>query len=169
MDRHEEFLKRLLPAQPDLRAFIGSMVRDRQAAEDLYQEACLALWQGFEGYDPARPFGAWARGVAAKKILQGWEKAKRLPLAFSPGAVRAILDAYDRTEAEADIEGLADCIGRLPERSRKLLALRYEESLKLGEIARRVGGTLDAVHKALSRVREALEACLRKRLQGEYP
>jgi len=169
MDRHEEFLKHLLRAQPDLKAFIASMVRDRQAAEDLFQEACLALWQSFEAYDPARPFGAWARGVAAKKLLQGWEKARRLPLAFSPGAVRAILDAYDRSEEESDTEGLADCIAKLPERSRTLLALRYEQSMKLGEIARRVGGTLDAVHKTLSRVREALEACLRKRYPAENP
>jgi RNA polymerase sigma-70 factor (ECF subfamily) len=158
------FLKLLLQHQEDLRAFIASTVRDRAAAEDLFQDVCLALWQGFASYDPARPFGAWARGVAFHKVLQAREKTRRLPLAFSPEAVQAVLDAYDRAEPEpADLEPLRDCIGRLPERSRELLALRYGQALALSEIARRVGGTLDAVHKTLSRIRAALQECLQRK------
>jgi RNA polymerase sigma-70 factor (ECF subfamily) len=170
MDLHEDFLKRLLRHQSDLKAFLASVIRERGALEDLFQEVCLALWRSYGGYDPSRSFGAWARGVAAKKVLQSREKSRRIPLAFSPESVRAILDAYDRTEPEAPpTEGLRDCIARLPERSRHLLSLRYEKSLKLGDIARRVGGTLDAVHKSLSRIREALEDCLKRRLRGENP
>ena len=169
MDANERFLTLLLKAQPDLMAFIASLVRDRVQAEDLFQEVCLALWQSFAGFDPSRPFGAWARGIAAKKILQGFEKSRRLPLAFSPKTVQAIVDAYDRAEpaGPGETEGLRECIGKLPERSRQLLVLRYEKSLKLGEIAARVGGSLDAVHKLLSRIRENLEECLRRRVQAE--
>ncbi len=169
MDAHEEFLKLLLRHQPDLKAFVASMVRDRAAAEDLFQEICLALWQGFGSYERGRPFGAWARGVAGKKLLQSREKTRRVPLAFSPQAIQAVLEAYDRTEPQARTEGLRDCIEKLPDRSRELLALRYEKSMKLGEIARHAGSTLDAVHKTLSRIREALEECLKRRLQAENP
>jgi RNA polymerase sigma-70 factor (ECF subfamily) len=168
MDAHEEFLKLLLRHQPDLQAFVASMVRDRAAAEDLFQETCLALWQSFGSYDRARPFGAWARGVAGNKILQSREKTRRVPLAFSPEAIQAVLEAYDRDEP-AETEGLRDCVGKLPERSRRLLALRYEKAMKLGEIARQAGSTLDAVHKTLSRIRETLEECLKRRLQAENP
>lgn len=169
MDPNERFLKLLLPVQPDLQAFIASVVRDRSAADDLYQEVCLALWQSFGVYDPARPFGAWARGVAAKKVLQSHEKSRRIPLAFSPKAIQAVLEAFDRAEPEgpAATDGLRDCIARLPERSRQLLALRYERGLKLGEMARQLGRSLDAVHKLLSRIRENLEECLRRRPQAE--
>ena len=168
MSAHEDFLKRFLRHQGDLRAFLGSVVRDRAAAEDLFQEVSLVLWQSFGAYDPARPFGAWARGIALKKVLQGREKSRRIPLAFSPQAIQAVLDAYDRTEAAApDITGLRDCIAKLPPRSQSLLALRYERSLKLGEIAREVGSTLDAVHKLLSRIRENLQDCLQRRIQEE--
>ncbi|HXG61534.1 MAG TPA: sigma-70 family RNA polymerase sigma factor [Planctomycetota bacterium] len=164
MDAHERFLRLLLAHQEDLKAFIASMVRERAQTEDLFQDVCLALWRGFSGYDPSRPFGAWARGVAAKKILQAWERSRRTPLPFSPEAVRAILDAYDREDPPAgEAEGLRDCIARLPERARRLLALRYERALTLGEVAREVGSTLDAVHKALSRIRAALQECLEGR------
>jgi len=167
MKTNEEFLKRFLRHQDDLRAFLGSVVRDRAAAEDLFQEVSLVLWQSFGNYDPSRPFGAWARGVAFKKVLQTREKSRRLPLAFSPQAILAILDAYDRTEKLApDPSDLRECIAKLPPRSQSLLALRYERSLKLGQIARQVGSTLDAIHKLLSRIRENLQECLQRRLQS---
>lgn len=169
MDANERFLKLLLPVQPDLKAFIASMVRDRAAAEDLYQDVCLTLWQSFSTYDPARPFGAWARGVAGKKILQSYEKTRRTPLAFSPRTIQAVLEAFDRTEPDGtgETEGLRDCIGKLPDRSRALLVLRYERGLKLGEMAREERKSLDAVHKLLSRIRETLEECLKRRLRAE--
>ena len=168
MKTNEQFLTLFLRHQGDLRAFLGSVVRDRAAAEDLFQEISLVLWQSFAAYNPARPFGAWARGVAMKKVLQGREKSRRIPLAFSPQAVQAIVDAYDRSEHLApDPAPLRDCIAKLPPRSQALLALRYERSLKLGEIAKEVGSTLDAVHKLLSRIRETLQECLQRRLESE--
>lgn len=161
------FLRLFLRHQEDLRAFLGSVVRDRAAAEDLFQEVSLVLWQSFAQYDPARPFGAWARGIAIKKVLQGREKSRRLPLAFSPQALQAVADAYDRTDDLApDSTALRDCISKLPPRSQTLLALRYERSLKLGEIAKEVGSSLDAVHKLLSRIRENLQECLQRGLQS---
>jgi len=166
MGSHEDFLKLFLRHQDGVRAFLGSVVRDRGAADDLFQEVSLALFESFGHYDPARPFGAWARGIAVKKVLQGREKSRRIPLAFSPQAIEAVLDAYDRTEAAApDTDGLRDCIAKLPPRSQSLLVLRYERSLKLGEIAKEVGGSLDAVHRTLSRIREALQECLQRRIQ----
>ena len=168
MDRHAEFLKLFLATQGDLKAFLASVLRDRAALEDVFQDTSLVLWQKFAEYDPARPFGAWARGIAAHKILQEREKTRRIPLAFSPASLHAILEAFDRGKAEpSDPAPLRDCVGKLPERSRRLLALRYGESLKLGDIARHVGSTLDAVHKALSRLRDALEECLRRKATAE--
>ncbi|HEX7899469.1 MAG TPA: sigma-70 family RNA polymerase sigma factor [Planctomycetota bacterium] len=166
MDRHAEFLKLFVAHQGDLKAFLASVVRDRSVLQDLFQETSLVLWQKYGEYDSGRSFGAWARGIAANKILQ--ERSRRIPLAFSPAAIRGILEAYDRSEPLREDPGpLRDCVSRLPERSRRLLALRYESALKLGEIARRVGTTLDAVHKTLSRIREILEDCLRRKAAAE--
>jgi len=168
MGANEDFLKLFLRHQGDLKAFLGSVVWDRAAADDLFQEVSLALWEGFAHYDPTRPFGAWARGVAVKKVLQRREKTRRLPLAFSPAAIQSVLDAYDRTEATSpDLDGLRDCVAKLTDRARSLLALRYERALTLADVAKETGSTLDAVHKMLSRIRETLHECLRRRLQSE--
>ena len=165
MDRHEEFLKLLLRNEAELRAFVRSVVRDRQICEDLLQDVALTLWQKFEAYDPARPFGAWARGIAVNKVLQSREKSRRIPMPFSPEAVLAVREAYDRCEAGASAErdALHECLGQLPAGSRRLLALRYEQSLELRRIAETEKSTLDAVHKALSRIRAALRRCIELR------
>ena|SRR5579884_229166 len=169
MDRRADFLTLFLRHQTDLRAFLGALLRDRHARDDVFQEVALVLWDEFERYDPARSFGAWARGIAAHKVQQRWRREQRTPAPFPPHAVQALLDAYERTEAAEPphAEALRHCLDELPEKSRRLLALRYEESLKLGDIARLVSASLDAVHKALSRLRERLQKCVERRLAGE--
>jgi RNA polymerase sigma-70 factor, ECF subfamily len=164
----EEFLALFLRHQAGLRAFLAGVCRDRAAADDLLQDSALVLWQNFASYDRSRPFGAWARGVAFKKVLQEREKSRRIPLAFPPEAVQAVIDAYDRTESESPSpDGLRDCLQRLAPAARDLLAMRYEQSLKLQAIAARTGKTLDAVHKSLSRIREVLHDCLGRRPAAE--
>jgi len=166
MDRQEEFLKLFLKHQADIKAFVGSVLRDRHAREDVFQEVALILWREYDRYDPGRSFGAWARGIAAKRMMQQWEKSNRVPIPFSPDAIQAVVDAFDRTEtiASARADALERCLEKLPEKSRRLLALRYEQSLKLNEIAERVNASLDAVHKALSRIRARLQQCVERRL-----
>jgi RNA polymerase sigma-70 factor (ECF subfamily) len=103
--------------------------------------------------------------VAANKVLQMRQRSSRFPLAFAPETIQAVLDAYTRTEEEADrTQALRDCVRLLPEKSRQLLALRYEENLSGEEIARRVAGSLEAVYQSLSRIRARLEECIRRRL-----
>jgi DNA-directed RNA polymerase specialized sigma24 family protein len=42
--------------------------------------------------------------------------------------------------------------------------LRYQEALPLPEIAEQTGSTLEAVHKALVRIRQQLRDCVQRRL-----
>ena len=59
MSDQNEFLRLLLAAETDLRAFVRSVLRDSAAVDDVFQETALVLWERFAEYDPARPFGAW--------------------------------------------------------------------------------------------------------------
>ena len=166
MADRDAFLMLLLRNEGDLRAFIASLVRDHATREDVFQDVALTLWQQADRYDPERPFGAWARGVAANKILQRRHQDKRFPVAFPPETIMAVLDAFDRTEAEAPsrLDALRACLQQLPERARQLLALRYEQGLTVKEVAERTSRTLDAAYQALCSVRAALEECIRRRL-----
>lgn len=166
MDQHEQFLRLFLQHQGDVRAFIGSLVRDPNVTDDLFQEVALICWRDFARYDPSRSFGAWARGIAANKVKQWWARARRTPVPFSPQTVEAILDAFDRTEADASarMDALRACLDELPQKARDLLAHRYEGEHKPGEIAGLLHTTRDAVYKALARIRTRLHDCIRRRL-----
>jgi RNA polymerase sigma-70 factor (ECF subfamily) len=161
------FLELFLAHEGELRAFIGAVVRDVQAREDVFQEVARVLWKNFGRFDATRRFGAWARGVAANKVLEEHRRRARSPLSFAPEVVEAIREAYDATEDRpgAREEALRECVRRMPEKSRTLLALRYGDGLKCALIARRLGHSVDAVYQTLSRLRGALEACIRQRLE----
>ena len=166
MSAHDEFLPLFLAHQGDLRAFIGALIRDAQTREDIFQNVALTLWESFDRYDRERSFGAWARGIAAKKVLHAHRNNARFPLIFPVEAIQTILDAYDRTEApEAPRRtALRECMDRLPERTKEILTLRYDQDLSGDSIAVRLGSTVDAVHQTLSRARTSLADCIRRRL-----
>ena len=166
MNRQDEFLKLLLKHQTEVKGFIGSVVLDRHLRDDVFQEVAVTLWQQQESYDFQRSFAAWARGIAANKILQMRDQNARFPVAFSPETIQALLDEFDRTEpaASTQVDALRECLRGLPPQSRRLLELRYERNLSCDQIARETRRTLDAVYQTLSRIRAKLEECIRNRL-----
>ena len=156
-DREARFLAQFLPNQRRLRAFIRSCVWDRARCDDTFQEVSLVLWREFDKYDPTRPFPAWARGVAAKTILRGAREARQSSLAMSAATVAALETAFAKfdTSPPGDDEALRHCLQALPDKSRALLRLRYQESLKLSAIASQTSSNVSAVHKALTRLRRS--------------
>ncbi|MCB1098654.1 MAG: sigma-70 family RNA polymerase sigma factor [Verrucomicrobiales bacterium] len=167
-DKTKRFLTDFLSCQTDLRGYIGALVWDEGLREDIFQEVSLALWESYDRFDASRSFGAWARGVATKKILGHRRNSGRIPLIMDPEAIEAVMNAFDRTErGSTDREdALKHCLKRLPDRLRSLLTLRYGEGLRCEEIARRSRMTLDATYQALSRCRAQLEKCVTQRLQN---
>ncbi len=168
MDRQAEFLTHFLRHQDDIRAVIGSMLRDPAAADDIFQDVALVLWKKYDEFDTTRSFGAWARGIAVRQVWQSFERRRRAPVPLAPETLNALLRAFDEeSESPAHAEreeALRRCIAKLPEKSRRLLEMRYEAQMKLREMAERLSTTLDATHKALSRLREALRRCIEQEL-----
>lgn len=169
MSTREQFLAHFLAHQADVRAFIGSLILDRHLRQDIFQDVAMTLWQKFDEFDPNRPFGAWARGITARKILQHRHESQRFPAVFSPEAIMAILAAYDRSEAAAtgQREALSECLRWLPTESRTLLELRYERDLRAEEIASLTNRTVHSVYQTLCRIRTRLAHCMRQRLALE--
>ncbi|HYF35812.1 MAG TPA: sigma-70 family RNA polymerase sigma factor [Prosthecobacter sp.] len=168
MPASDEFLPLFLAAQPDLRAFIGAMVRDPATREDVFQEVAMILWKTFDRYDPARPFGAWARGVAARKVMEDRRLRSRLPESCTPEALEALSLGFAKDEAEAmwqDREkALNYCLQLLSPRMAGLLNERYQSQRPVEAIAQEASMTVDALYQVYSRVRQRLRECVQRRL-----
>ena len=176
MPSQDEFLKLFLVHQREIRAFVAAAVRDPHARDDIFQETALALWKTFDRYDPARPFDTWARGVARNMILRHRRKSGSNLVLLEPEALEAVAIAYDETREEDDsyTEALRNCMEKTPVQTRRLLDLRYQQSLSLAEIGKRVHSNTNAVNQALVRARLALQACIENRLamlnkEGDLP
>ncbi len=152
----------------DLRAFIAAVVPVDAVRADLYQETARAMWAGFDRYDLARPFGAWARGVARHMIQRHKRWAFREASVFSPAAVEAIAAAWEAEEADeggARLAALQECVKGLSEETREVIRYFYaSREARVGGIARRMNRSVASVYQLLSRARVRLAGCIRLRL-----
>jgi RNA polymerase sigma-70 factor (ECF subfamily) len=156
MADQRRFMELYLAHEDGLRSFVRALVRTRTDFDDVFQTVVLTLWERFDTYDETRPFGPWARGVAAREVFQARRDSGRRPTPFSPKVVEAPVSQR--------LEALERYLEALPGRARRLLSLRYFDGLSLAEMALRVGSTLGATQRSLSRARQQLAECVRQRL-----
>lgn len=170
VDSVGQFLKLFLAHESDLRAYVGAVVRDPSARDDVFQEVALALWRSFERFDPQRSFGAWARGVATNKVLDYQRRTNRRAMTFSAAAIEAVQRAFDETESPPSERqaALAECLNSLPVKSTELLELRYTHGASIPDLATRLGASPAAIYQSLSRIRALLAKCIQRRLNADH-
>ena len=169
--KHAEFLKLFMSNRHEIMAFIKATVRNSTQSEDIFQEVSIILWEKFDSYDQNRSFKAWARGIASNKILQFWDKQKKSAVVLSPEVMNSVLAAYERTENKSNdsmMLALNTCIAQLPENQSIIINSKYVDRLRLDAIAERIGKSLAATQKSLSRIRFALQDCVKKQMAKEY-
>lgn len=168
MNHPDQFLPLFLETQSDLRAFIGAMIRDPAGREDIFQEVSMILWNSFGKFDRSRSFGAWARGIAARKILESHRLRARLPEAVPPEVIEAVAEGFESDFSPSVWQrresALNQCLDQLPSRSGALIADRYTKGRSVEEIADDSGMTAEAIYQALSRLRKQLRDCVERRV-----
>lgn len=153
-------------------SYIHGLVRDPQAAEDVYQEVWLRLANQIE-HGSIQNQDGWCRQVARNLIIQIWRKQKSSKVVVD-STLLEFVDCVDKAyEENLSAEGawgdrqraLNDCVASLPEKSKQLLLLKYDESLPILSIAARLRQSSSAIAKSLVRLRHALMQCVEKKLK----
>lgn len=163
----EQFMRLWTKAEPMVAAYVHSVIRDFHVGQDVLQETAVALLRKFGEYDAARPFGAWAMGVARVAILAARRDRARDFLTFRPDLMETVAAAYEELTGELEVRraALARCVeGVKKERTRQVLRLRYVEAMSPGRIAERLGMQAGAIRALLSRVRADLRECVGREL-----
>ena len=178
MSRESEILQRaaaeFIHDRHRLGAFVGGLLRDAHAAEDVIQEVWVRLAAEVEKGTRIENQPAWCRGVARNLILKHWRSQKTAKVVADSEVMEAFLAQVETAFAESDHDdedewqrrqqALDDCVAALPEKSRRMLSLRYEARKPVDEVARATGQTFDAVTKSLYRLRQALTDCVERKL-----
>ena len=157
-------------AEASVQAFVFSAISGFQDAEDVVQEVALTVARRFHEYDPSRPFVGWALWLAKSHVVDHYRKRGRERLAFSDlllDKIAAVL--VDRHEERpARQAALEHCLEKLPDKSRRLLDLRYVEETSIESMAQQIKSTAGTVRVTLFRVRDVLARCIQSQLaQGE--
>ncbi len=170
-DKSKLFLRLFLQNERRLYAYIITLLPNRADADDTLQEASLAMWDKFDANCPPTDFLAWGRRIAYYKVLDFYKKTHRARVRLS----QMFLDRVAETATEqAEVlhlddrrDALAGCMERLHARDRELLATRFADGATTQSTSEQIGRSVDAVYKALAKLRHVLFDCVQKTLARE--
>ena len=150
------------------------MIRNRQEAEDLAQEAFMKTFSMLDRYNPSFAFSNWLFKITSNLCIDSMRKRRIDTLAMdepvqsgsgeferqyeSPG------DDPERTMMKGEkMTMLQKAIENLPPHYRIMILLRHQEDLSYEEIAQTLDVPLGTVKARIHRAREMLK----NRLEGK--
>jgi RNA polymerase sigma-70 factor (ECF subfamily) len=156
-------------AQPAVRSFLFSVLREPAAVEDVMQEVALTVVRRFDRFESGTNFVGWAVTIARHKAMDYHKMRSRDRLVLDDRVVARLADAHVEIEPEIAPrrQALEACLEQVPERHRRMLAMRYEHAATPAQIAEAENMKANAVAVLLHRVRLGLRECIERRLPGE--
>lgn len=161
--------------QNRLYRYLLRIVRQPAEAEDLFQQTWLKVVEKIRSFDASRNFDAWlftlARNLAIDHLRRIHPQSLDEPLTEEGGETAADRipssgrEPFDRALAAERRTQIGEAMAALPVTYREVLALRFEEEMKIEEIAQVTGTPISTVK---TRLRRSLEQ-LRRALEARYP
>ena len=143
--------------EDDVRGWILRIVRNKSDAEDLTLEAFWRIYKARARFDPARPFGAWARRIATNVALHHLKTQK---VATELQESTLITSGQDPALRREIVVGIQRAIGELPPKLRIVALLALIEERPYAEIAESLdisnGGVKTRVFRAVRTLRKRL-------------
>lgn len=167
--RTVELLKLLGPQERNLFTYVFALTANWQDAEEVMQEVRLRIWQEFDQYDPAKPFGCWARAIAYYAVLTYRKKKNREREFFGEAVLQEVSDTYE-TLVDSSNErraALFQCMDKLSAPNRKVVENYYLSAEPARSVAERLSMTPNALRQLLFRIRKTLFECVERTLRSE--
>ena len=164
INKTDDFVNLLMKKQMRIYAFILSMVRNFQDADDIFQDTVNTMWQKYPESKPVQDFVSWGIQVAYYKILDHYKKQKRNShVHFDSQLSEKVVSAAKNASLDHDdrIEQLRKCLKKLGPRAKKVVELRYYQDLKPQQISVLLGLSILNVYKMMSRIHSQLVNCVK--------
>jgi RNA polymerase sigma-70 factor (ECF subfamily) len=149
-----------------LLAYAAFRIPDAALVDEVVQQTFIRAYEQLRDFQADKDFGIWLRSICRFMIMAELKRVSR---------DRQNKDSYQEhlkvtllgealaraSETDEDVLlRLRTCLGRLQQTARSLVTLRYQEFLKVEEIASRLGQSATWVATTLFRVRETLRKCI---------
>lgn len=160
--------------------YMYRMVQNRAVAEELTQEAFMALVKNAQRYQPTAKFTTYLYAIASNIVSKEWLRAKRRPKLFSLSSFwsrknqdneefdpidhvederACVLEEFQRTEIS---EAVNAALNEIPDHQREAFVLRRFQQLSYEEIAAVTNTPVGTVKSRVVRAERALRPLLAK-------
>jgi RNA polymerase sigma-70 factor (ECF subfamily) len=167
-DAQRSLVQRLFIEHVDeLKGFVTSLVPGPELAEDVIQETFVAVTARADGYDPGKSFTEWLFVVARDKLRELGGKASAEARPFADEVLDVLTASHKGVSLSPEhMQFVDECIERLAPQARRIIALRYQSSMKPRQVAKAIGWTAASVRVALSRARTAIRECVERKVSA---
>jgi RNA polymerase sigma-70 factor (ECF subfamily) len=152
-----------------LRSYIAGQIFFMDDVDDLAQEVFISAYRNLRTFRRGDDFGSWLRGIARNKLHSYMRAATRRNKAlerFRADVARTVERALEHVAAadhSVAIEMLLRCIGRLPEKLRRVVRGGLEGD-KPAALAGELMTTVGAIYNLHYRANQLLRECVQKEL-----
>jgi RNA polymerase sigma-70 factor (ECF subfamily) len=170
-EKSKLFLRLFLQNERRLYAYILTLLHNRVDADDVLQETSLVMWDKFDPQKPPIDFAAWGCRIAYFKILNLYKRTQRSRVQFSQELLERLsetaIEQADALQLEERRAALAGCVQKLGPRDRELLVQRFAEGATTQSTSEQTGRSVEAVYKAVAKLRQVLFDCVQRTLAQE--
>ncbi len=153
-----------------LRSYIASQVHHTDEVDDLMQEVFIAAYRHLGTFRRGDDFGRWVRAIARNKLHDHFRGSARRNKAldrFREELARTLerdLEDAAAHDSPESIEVLLRCIGRLPEKLRRVVRGGLDGD-KPAALAVELVTTVGAIYNLHYRANQLLRECVTKELK----
>ncbi len=145
-------------------SIIFHILRRREAAEDITQEAFVKAFQNMHQLKNPDKFGAWLAVIASNLARNYWKREKRIVLSGDIEHETGCDQCGDDPEREVlrnlEIDRVRRALDSLPSEQYQAIVLQYYYDLKIKEIAELLKVRVGTVKSRLFRARQSLSGFL---------
>jgi RNA polymerase sigma-70 factor, ECF subfamily len=171
----DQFVVLIARHERRVRSFIATLTSCKSdVVDEVLQATYLTAWQKLSSFtfveaSPDEELVRWMCTIARFEVMSFLRRYGASRLAFDAKVIEQVADVsmQDSDVLESRHQALKRCLEKLPARQREMLSLRYWRGMSVAELAVQRGQEAGAVYTALSRIRKALEQCIRHTMSQE--
>lgn len=149
--------------------YVVLLAPQRADADELYQQACLTMWEKWsEGIVPDH-FGAWARAIIRNHWRNFLRQRKRSPGLLTDELLESIEARSQLTDrfSKEKMFAMERCIDALPAEYQTVINAYYQHGVTVEKVARRLDRPVQGLYKLLQRIRKRIMECVQLRLKRD--
>jgi RNA polymerase sigma-70 factor (ECF subfamily) len=139
-------------------------VKDRAAAEEMFQDVWMRVVDARGRYSPQAKFTTWLYTIAHNRLVDHWRQKGLSTVALDEGEGEGVPDETSdparRAEARQSLGLLLGAIEALPHAQREAFLLHEEAGLTIEEIATATGTNAEAAKSRLRYAMSKLKAAM---------